>query len=58
MNEVNELENVLAEARVEAQKFFEGGNKSAGTRLRAKMQQITQLCKKVRTDVSAIKNAE
>jgi len=48
----------LAEARVEAQKFFESGNKSAGTRLRAKMQNITQLCKKVRNDVTAIKNAE
>lgn len=58
MNTIDELEVLLAEARVEAQKFFEAGNKSAGTRLRAKMQNITQLCKKVRNDVSAIKNAE
>jgi hypothetical protein len=58
MNTIDELEVLLAEARVEAQKFFESGNKSAGTRLRAKMQNITQLCKKVRNDVSAIKNAE
>jgi hypothetical protein len=58
MEAINELEVLLAEARVEAQKFFEGGNKSAGTRLRAKMQNITQLCKKVRNDVSAIKNGE
>lgn len=58
MNEIDQLEVLLAEARVEAQKFFESGNKSAGTRLRAKMQNITQLCKKVRNDVSAIKNAE
>jgi hypothetical protein len=58
MNTIDELEVLLAEARVEAQKFFESGNKSAGTRLRAKMQNITQLCKKVRNDVSAIKNVE
>jgi hypothetical protein len=58
MNTIDELEVLLAEARLEAQKFFESGNKSAGTRLRAKMQNITQLCKKVRNDVSAIKNAE
>jgi hypothetical protein len=46
MNEIDQLEVLLAEARLEAQKFFESGNKSAGTRLRAKMQNI------------AIKNAE
>ena len=52
------MEVILAEARVEAKKFYENGNKSAGTRLRAKMQEITQLCKSVRIEVSSIKNAE
>ena len=58
MNKIDEMEVLLAEARVEAQKFFEGGNKSAGTRLRGKMQNIIQLCKKVRTDVQTAKNAD
>lgn len=58
MNEIDKVEVILAEARVEAKKFYENGNKSAGTRLRAKMQEITQLCKSVRIEVSSIKNAE
>jgi hypothetical protein len=36
---------------------FEAGNKAAGTRVRAAMQQIKALCKDVRNDVQAVKKA-
>ena len=56
MENIEKLEVLVAEARVEATKFYEGGNASAGTRLRKKMQEIGQLTKEVRSNVSAIKN--
>lgn len=58
MDKIDKLEVVLAEARVEATKFHEKGNRAAGTRLRAKMQEMITLGKVVRMQVSAIKNAE
>ena len=58
MDKIDQLEVLLAEVRVEATAFYEKGNKSAGTRLRAKMQAVMNTCKEVRVNVSAIKNAE
>jgi hypothetical protein len=49
---------LCAEARVEGTAFYEKRNKSAGTRLRAKMAEIAVLCKATRVDVQAIKNAD
>jgi hypothetical protein len=57
MENIEKLEVLVSEARLEATKFYEKGNKTAGTRLRAKMAEITVLCKSVRADVSTIKNA-
>jgi len=56
MEKIEQLEVLVAEARVEATKFYESGNSSAGTRLRKKMQEIGVLTKEVRANVSAIKN--
>jgi hypothetical protein len=58
MDKINQLEVLCAEARVEGTAFYEKGNKSAGTRLRAKMAEIAVLCKATRVDVQAIKNAD
>lgn len=57
MENTDKLEVLVSEARAEATKFYEKGNKAAGTRLRAKMAEIQTLGKIVRMDVSAIKNA-
>jgi len=58
MEKIEQLEVLVAEARVEATKFYENGNNSAGTRLRKKMAEIQVLTKQVRVDVSEIKNAD
>lgn len=55
MENYEKIKSVFAEAEIEAVKF-EKGNASAGTRLRAKMQEIAVLAKSVRADVQAIKN--
>jgi len=58
MERIEQLEVLVAEARVEATKFYENGNASAGVRLRKKMAEIQVLTKQVRIDVSQIKNAD
>lgn len=58
MEKIEQLEVLVAEARVEATKFYENGNASAGTRLRKKMAEIQVLTKQVRVDVSQIKNSD
>jgi len=55
MDKIEQLEVLLSEARVEATKFYEKGNNSAGSRLRQKMQAIKVICQEVRVDVSEIK---
>ena len=51
------LQNFLIEAKTDAEKFYEAGNKAAGTRLRKYMQDIKQLAQEVRKEVSEIKAA-
>jgi len=58
MDKIEQLEVLVAEARVEATKFYENGNQTAGTRLRKKMAEIQVVTKQVRVDVSEIKNAD
>ena len=52
-----EIQEVLNSVQEDATKFYEKGNKAAGTRVRKAMQQIKSLAQDVRTDVSA-KNKE
>jgi hypothetical protein len=54
---LNQLEEVLAEARLDAAKFDEKGNKAAGTRVRKAMQTIKGLAQEVRTGVSEANKA-
>lgn len=56
-NNIEQLESLVATAKVEATKF-EKGNKTAGTRLRKAALQITKLCKVIRTEVSEKKNEQ
>jgi hypothetical protein len=57
MENYNKIIAVLEEARSDAEKFFEKGNKAAGTRVRKAMQDVKALAQAVRTEVSE-KNKE
>lgn len=57
MENYNKIITVLEEAKADAEKFFEKGNKAAGTRVRKAMQDIKVLAQSVRTEVSE-KNKE
>lgn len=57
-NKVQEMINLLNEAKVDAGKFDKNGNKAAGTRLRKAMQDIKGMAQDIRVAVSEAKNAE
>ncbi|HBH25102.1 MAG TPA: histone H1 [Cytophagales bacterium] len=51
-----QLENVVAEAKKDAEAFYGKGNKAAGTRLRKAMMDIKNLAGDIRKNVTDIKN--
>ena len=59
-NPTNRLEQLIAlleETRVDHDKFFNGGNNAAGTRVRMAMQEVKVLAQELRVEVQAPKNA-
>jgi hypothetical protein len=58
LEKIEQMELTLAEAKVEALKFVDKGNNTAGTRLRAKMQELKDSCQEIRKEVSEIKNSK
>ena len=59
-NTTNRLEQLIAlleETRVDHDKFFNGGNNAAGTRVRKAMQEGKVLAQELRVEVQDTKNA-
>jgi hypothetical protein len=57
MENYNKIIELLEATKADAEKFFEKGNKAAGTRVRKAMQEVKALAQAVRTDVSDKNNA-
>jgi len=56
-SKMNEMMQTLISTAVDVEKFHQG-NKSAGTRVRAAMQEIKNIAQEVRVEVQSIKNGE
>lgn len=57
-NDFEEIELKVSALRADADKFYENGNKAAGTRLRKGLMDISKLCGSARANVQFIKNSE
>lgn len=57
MKEYNQLKQLVADLEPDFVKFYDGGNKSAGTRLRKGLFEIRNLCQDIRKDIQEKKNA-
>jgi hypothetical protein len=55
MEKFEELVALLEQTRAEADKFFNKGNASAGTRVRVAMQKVKQLAQELRIEVQDAK---
>lgn len=56
MENLNKLKDLVQGAESDADKFFNRGNNSAGTRLRKAMQEIKKTAQELRIEVSEKKN--
>ena len=56
-NRLEQLIALLEETRVDHDKFFNGGNNAAGTRVRKAMQEVKVLAQELRVEVQDTKNA-
>jgi hypothetical protein len=53
-----ELTGILEDAQEDLMKFYEKGNKAAGTRARKAMMELKNLAHEVRQEIQEIKNEE
>ena len=57
MSKLDELNAIVEQFNIEAEKFFEKGNKAAGTRARKCLQDLKVKCQEIRIDIQQQKNA-
>jgi hypothetical protein len=53
-----QLSDILDEAEEDLMKFYEKGNKAAGTRARKSMMELKKLAHEIRQEIQDIKNNE
>lgn len=58
MKNYRELQNLVESIETDAKKFYESGNKAAGTRLRKAMLDIKERAQDIRNEVSELKKKE
>lgn len=52
----NQLKDLVDDIQDDVTKFYEKGNKAAGTRVRKSMQQLKQVAQDIRVEIQDIKN--
>lgn len=56
MSRVQELKGLVEETTAEMNKFYDKGNKAAGTRARKGLQELKKLAQEIRLEIQDIKN--
>ena len=56
MDKFEQLEKLVADTKEDARKFFQDGNKAAGTRVRKAMQEVKNLAQEIRLEIQERKN--
>lgn len=57
MSKFAKLKEVVAATEADVEKFYNGGNSAAGTRVRKALQEIKSLAQEIRTEITEKKNA-
>lgn len=57
MSRVSELQSLVESVSSEMEKFYDKGNKAAGTRARKGLQDLKKLAQDIRLEIQAQKNA-
>lgn len=56
MSRFDDIKNVISGVEEDMKKFYEKGNKAAGTRARKGLQELRNLAQEVRLEIQDIKN--
>ncbi|MEX2410775.1 MAG: histone H1 [Candidatus Paceibacterota bacterium] len=56
MSRLNEVKNLMAGLEEDLVKFYDKGNKAAGTRARKTLQDLKKLAQDIRVEIQNIKN--
>lgn len=56
MSRVDDIKNLVDAATSEMEKFYDKGNKAAGTRARKNLQELKKLAQDVRIEIQNMKN--
>lgn len=56
MSRIDEVRSLMAELEEDLEKFYEKGNKAAGTRARKQLQNLKKLSQDIRVEIQDIKN--
>ena len=57
METINKIQEALDAVKVDANKFYDKGNNTAGTRVRTGAQTIVKLCKQLREEIQSSRAA-
>ena len=58
MNRVEQMKSLLEELEPDLVKFYEKGNKAAGTRARKTLQEVKKVSQDIRLEIQKIKNRD
>lgn len=58
MSRVTQLQELVDQVSEEMSKFYDKGNKAAGTRARKGLQEVKKLSQEIRLEIQAIKNED
>lgn len=56
MSRNEEIKSLITELEPDMEKFYEKGNKAAGTRARKKLQELKKLSQEIRLEIQDFKN--
>jgi len=56
-NRISDFQKIIEAMESDFEKFYDKEVGAAGTRVRKHLQELAKLCKEVRNDVTAVKNA-
>ena len=57
MNRIDQMNSLIDELEPDMRKFYEKGNKAAGTRARKQLQEIKKVSQEIRLEIQDMKNS-
>lgn len=57
MNRIEQIRSMIAELEGDMDKFYEKGNKAAGTRARKQLQELKKVSQEIRLEIQDMKNS-